>query len=64
MFKDLLIIFEEFLFYSSLLDHKLLQCEHLFELLRDFSLLLLNELLFLLFFLLDGHHHFVGLPDA
>ena len=64
MFKDLLIIFEEFLFYSSLLDHKLLQREHLFELLRDFSLLLLNELLFLLFFLLDGHHHFVGLPDA
>ena len=64
MFYDLVIVFEELLFYDSFLDHKLLQCEHLFELLRDFSLLLLNELLFLLFFLCGRHNHFVGLPDA
>ena len=51
MFYDLVIVFEELLFYDSLLDHILLQCEHLFKLLCDFSLLLLNELLFLLFFL-------------
>ena len=64
MFYDLVIVFEELLFYDSFLDHKLLQCEHLFELLRDFSLLLLNELLFLLFFFCGRHNHFVGLPDA
>ena len=64
MFYDLVIVFEELLFYHSFLDHKLLQCEHLFELLRDFGLLLLNEFLFLLFFLCGRHNHFVGLPDA
>ena len=64
MFYDLVIVFEEFLFYDGLLDHIFLQCEHLFELLRDFSLLLLDELLFLLFFLFGRHHHFVSLPDA
>ena len=51
MFYDLVIVFEELLFYDSLLDHILLQREHLFKLLCDFSLLLLDELLFLLFFL-------------
>ena len=51
MFYDLVIVFEELLLYDCLLDHILLQCEHLFKLLCDFSLLLLNELLFLLFFL-------------
>ena len=64
MFYDLVIVFEELLFYDSLLDHILLQREHLFKLLRDFSLLLLYELLFLLFFLFGRHNHFVCLPDA
>ena len=49
MFYDLVIVFEKLLFYDSLLDHILLQREHLFKLLCDFSLLLFNELLFLLF---------------
>ena len=61
---NLVVVFEEFLFYDGLLHHKLLQSEHLLELLRDFGLLLLDELLLLLLLLLDRHHHFVGLPDA
>ena len=55
--QNLLVIPEELLLQHRWLHAELLQSVQLFELLGDFSLILLHKLFLLSLLILNGHHH-------